>query len=57
VKKIIIGVVIIAGLIYLYLVLAVNTKKKELQEFKKKIESDSVSYQSNKKLDSNSKAP
>jgi hypothetical protein len=56
-KKIIIGVLVIAGLIYLYLVLAVNTKKKELQQFKKKIESDSASYHSNKKLDSNNKAP
>ena len=55
-KKTIIKVAIVLGLIialvYLYLVLAVNTKQKEFEEFKKKIEQDSIDYNS-KKGDSN----
>ncbi len=40
-KKVIIAVIVIAGMIYLYLVLAVNTKKRELEDFRK-LEPDSI---------------
>lgn len=46
--KVAIGLVVVVGLVYLYLVLAVNTKIKEQQEFKKKIEQDSIDYHSKK---------
>lgn len=43
--------VVIVALVYLYLVLAVNTDIKEQKEFKKMIEQDSIDYHS-KKIDS-----
>lgn len=39
-----IGVASILGFVYLYLVLAVNTKGNEFKEFKKKVEQDSINY-------------
>jgi hypothetical protein len=50
-KKILIAVIVIVGLVYLYLVLAVNTKAKEFEEFKEKTELDSINYHT-KKADS-----
>lgn len=40
-KKVIIAIIVVAGLVYLYLVLAVNTKIKEHEEFRK-LEPDSI---------------
>ena len=40
-KKVIIAIIVVAGLVYLYLVFAVNTKTKELDELRK-LEPDSI---------------
>jgi uncharacterized alpha/beta hydrolase family protein len=52
VVSIIISAFVVVGTIYFFLVYAVNSKNKEFQKFKKKIESDSVSYRPNYKNDS-----
>lgn len=54
-KRIVIAILVVLGVVFLYLTLAVNTKRNELQEFKKQIESDSASYHSTHSLDSNNK--
>lgn len=54
-KRIIIAILIIIGIVFLYLTLALNNKRKEFQDFKKKIELDSASYHSTHKLDTEEK--
>ncbi|SDE00640.1 hypothetical protein [Niabella drilacis] len=46
--RVVIVLIVVITLVYLYLVFAVNAKQKELQEFKNKIEQDSIEYNSKK---------
>jgi len=51
-RKLIVAILALVAIVFIYLLLAVNAERKELQEYKKQIELDSISYHKQRTEDS-----